>query len=313
MYKLFLFILIFVPSAVFSQSVPKAYHPYDPSIDGSFIVDGKIKATIVGKYTENVDSLTLMENSTTMFDQHWVWDIVHKPKGFGNYSFSLSMGEVEYPLADFFVDSSGLYVLKLHRGARVATSSFWPEGTKLSHWQIGKYLAAIVPITNVEVPRCAKLIVKVGSGVTVDMVAIVTQKPNPCSDRKLCILTPQDMVKSRFAKDEMVLITRVPQIQKVFAIDYIRNIIRSRHPADVYDTFSLSLQYSVLLYQTRSVMDFYDTSMMSYSTQNKIFPDYTVGQVLWGYLSSRSSSRTQAFFGNMLVHVVNTGNKFCKR
>lgn len=311
MYKLALF-LILLTSTTFSQTVPKSHHPYDPSIDGSFVVDGTINAKVDGNYLYTKDSLTLFGESTATLDPHWVWDVVHKPTGVGKYSFSLKVGNVEYPLAEFFVDSANLYVVKLSRGVRVATSTFWPEGSKISHWQIGQYLAAIVPINNLALPRCASLVVRVGSGVTVNLITVVTQKPQPCIEQKLCIYPSQDLVRDRFAQDNLVFITRFPNIHRVFGLSYLRAISRSRHQVDMLDSYSVALQFSALLYPPKMVSDFYDTSIMNYADYDTLLPDYSVRHVLYGYLSARPSSATHSYFGNMLVHVVESSRQYCK-
>ena len=313
MYKLAVFLIIFINSAAFSQTVPKSYHPYDPSIDGSFIINGAINAKIEGNYIQNKDSLNLLAGSTAVFDPHWIWDIVHKPSGNGNYSFSLKLGVVEYPLAEFTVDNDNLYVKRLYFGTKIATDMFWSEGSKISHWQIGQYLAAVVPIANSQIPRCSSLIIRVGDGVNLDLITLVTQKPEPCNQTYLCLYTPQEYIRRASSRDFQVLINRFPNVLRISGVNFLRTNLISRRPADIYNTFAASMQLSAFLVSNHSMQNsFYNSSIMMYATNTDNFPDYTVATVLQGYLNSTPMSATNQFFGDLLVKMVNNGKFACR-
>ena len=312
MYKLLLFLIISVFSLpVFSQSVVKSYHPVNPNINGSFIANGTIDAQVNGAYSYNGTSLVINGGSIATLAPHYNWDIVHKPYGVGAYSFSLLLNGVEYPLADFFVDSAYVHIVKLYNGSRVATDTFWAEGTSVSHWQIGKYLAAVVNIQNINIPRCSSLVIKTGENVNLELVTVVTTNPDPCSIQRLCIKKPEELVRNRFATDNLVFITRFPIIYQVLGLQYLQYIRTSRHPVDVYDSYAVALQVSLNLYPTDLSRLFYSTSLLAFTSSSGNFPDYTVRETLSGYLNSRPSSNAHTFFGELVKQIVLSNNNYC--
>lgn len=307
-----LIILITLNLTSFSQTISKSYHPYDPSIDGSFIIDGDLGVKVSGKYIQEDTSLILDGNTESIVDSSWVWDIVHKPYGIGNYGFYLELSGKVYPLAELRVDNNFLYIEKLYSGTKIATSQFWSEGSKLSHWQVGQYLAVVSPIGNVRIPRCSKLIIKTSGNMSLKMVTVVTQKSSSCTQYTRCIRTPMELVSTRFPKDYMVYVTRFPHIQRIWGLSYLRRIVFSRHLVDRYDSLSIGIQIEAELLPPSMANAMYDTSILAYSDLGDLNYDYTLREVLLGYLTARPSSNTHTFFGRMLEQIVISGNRRCK-
>ena len=305
-----IFLLLLTP--VKCQTVARSHHPVDPLIDGSFVVDGAISIDITGKYLQNPNYITLLENSYSVVQPSWVWDIVHKPHGNGTYNLYLRLGEIEYKLAALRVDSKFLYVDKLYNGTKVATSQFWPEGSKISHWQVGQYLAVVSPIKNINVPKCASLIIEVGSGVQVDLITIVTQKPDACSNKSICFKTPLELSKIFPYRDRQVYITR-NIYPVVYGFDYLKKTIRSNHPVDKYDRYAVAVQLTTAPLTQKDALAIYNTTILLYNNGLNTLPDYTIGQVLSGYINAKPSSSTHTFFGSLLEWVVLSSQSECKK
>lgn len=307
-----LILILIINLTGLSQTIARSYHPYDPSIDGSFIINGNLKTTVSGKYIQEGTSLYLIGSTDTLVESSWVWDIVHKPLGIGEYSFQLELAGKFYPLADFKVDNDFLYISKLYNGTRVATSQFWAEGSKLSHWQIGQYLAVVTPINNVQIPRCANLMIRTRGNVSIKMVTVVTQRSESCNYYTRCIRTPLELIKARFAQDYLVYITRFPHIQRTWGLAYLRRISHSRHIVDYYDSLSIAIQIETELLPPSMANMLYDTSILAYNDFGNLNYDYTLREVLFAYITARPSSNTHRFFGRMLEQIVLSGNKRCK-
>lgn len=307
-----LILILIINFTALSQTIARSYHPYDPSIDGSFIIDGSLRAKVSGSYIQEGTSLYLIGSTDTVVESSWVWDIVHKPLGIGEYSFQLELSGKFYPLADFKVDNDFVYISKLYNGSKVATSQFWAQGSKLSHWQVGQYLAVVAPINNVQIPRCANLIIRTRGNVAINMVTVVTQKSTPCNYYARCIRTPLELSRTRFAQDYMVYVTRFPHIQRIWGLSYLRRIVSSRHIVDYYDSLSVAIQLEAELLPPSMANLMYDTSILAYNDFGNLAYDYTLREVLFAYITARPSSNIHTFFGRMLEQIVLSGNQRCR-
>lgn len=301
-------------SSAFGQYINRSYHPVDPSIDGSFIINGKLPVTVIGNYSQTENSLILNGVTETKVHPSTVWDVVHKPSGNGTYNFKLELSGIVYPLADFEVTQDSVKIVYLYNGAKVATDQFWTIGDNLSHWQVGKYLALISPIRNNEIPRCSSLIITTTGNVSLEMVTVVTQNTTECITETTCIRTPIELLNDRFrfASDPLVNVSRFP-FKSVRGLSYLTEIINSRHPSDRYDSYAISVQVELSLFQPERFSRIYNTSMLAYANNRYKLLDYTIAEVLNNYLQSVPLTDANVFFGQLLENFVLSSNMQCTK
>lgn len=278
---------MFLGAVANGQTIAKSYHP-NPEVGGDFINYGSLRVTGDASF-EQVGERLRISNGVAEVEPSKFWDVVHKPAGNGRYNIFFKYGETRLCLGEFTVSDGNVTVEKLHYGSRVATSSWWGEGSTISTYNIGQYMALVAPTVQDNFPNCGQLVIEAIGDVSFELVTVVVADEGTCdSGQAVCIRKPVKWENALRRHESVVFLSNsfMPVWSRSFNVT---QALKSSSYESDYVAVVLSLQASP------NALGALNTNTIIYG----VVSDYTLGQVLQGY---RFGNRET--FGSLLREIV---------